>query len=46
MKGTGGPFIKRLHVYRYAAGPSVGGMRNFVAPLPASRPDPDEDESK
>ena len=45
----GGPFIKRLHVYRYAAGASIGGIWNFIAPLPsvqagldASTPSPDE----
>ena len=36
-KCKGGPFIKRLHVYRYAAGATIGGMWNFVAPLPPAR---------
>ena len=31
----GGPFVKRLHLNRYAARAHVGGVWNFIAPLPS-----------
>ena len=41
--GSGSPFIRRLHVYRFAAGANIGGVWNFIAPLPTAQPGTEPD---